>query len=133
MAVTTTPPAAAPTAPTAPDAPVALDAPVLFGPVGQAAILITDLLNGQTWGYAAVHDLLGAGTSVNMSSFPRSIFQVVNNTSTALPINVPNGPQVTAAANGGSAVLSTHSNIAPGKSVVGKAGAGGAVQGYRFS
>jgi hypothetical protein len=98
-----------------------------------AAIVVTDLLNGQTWGYAAVHDLLGAGITANMNTFPRSIFQVVNNTATPLPINVPGGPPVTAAANGGSAVLSTHSNIAPGKSVVGKAGAGGAAQGYRFS
>ena len=128
-------PAPAPSIPRViePEAPVVLDIPGSFGPVGLAAILVTDLLNGQTWGYAAVHDLLGAGTSVNMSSFPRSIYQVVNNTGTALPINVPGGPPVTAAANGGSAVLSTHTGIAPGKSVVGKSGSGGAVQGYRFS
>jgi hypothetical protein len=116
----------------APDPPVEIVASA--GTAQQlAAIVVTDLLNGQTWGYAAAHDLLGAGASVNMNTFPRSIFQVVNNTATPLPINVPGGPPVTAAANGGSAVLSTHSNIAPGKSAQGKAGLGGAVQGYLFS
>ena len=98
-----------------------------------AVIVITDLLNGQTWGYAAVHDLVGAGTTLNMSNFPRSVFTIVNNSASVLPINVPGGPPVTVAANGGAAALSTHPNLAPGKSVGNKVGQGGSQQGYRFS
>jgi len=100
--------------------------------VSNAAIVITDKLNGQVYGYAAAHDLLGAGTTLSMINFPRSIFEIVNNTGTPIPVNVPGGPGITVPANG-SVVLSTHSNIAPGKSVQGKAGQGGAVQGYQFS
>jgi hypothetical protein len=100
--------------------------------VSNAAIVVTDLLNGTVYGYAAAHDLLGAGTTLNMSNFPKSIFQIVNNTGTPIPVNVPNGPLVTVPANG-SAALSTHSNIAPGKSVVGKIGPNGSSQGYSFS
>jgi len=96
-----------------------------------ANIVMIDKLNGQTYGYAAAHDLLGSGTSVNMGAFPRSIYEITNNTATPLPVNVPGGPSVTVPANG-TAALSTHPNIAPGKSVQGKTGSGGAVQGYSF-
>jgi hypothetical protein len=97
-----------------------------------ATIFIIDKLNNQVYGYAAAHDLLGAGTTLSMGNFPRSIFDIVNGAGTPIPINVPGGPPVTVAANG-SAALSTHPNIAPGKSINGKTGAGGAAQGYAMS
>ena len=80
--------------------------------VSSAPIFIIDKLNGQVYGYAVAHDLLGAGSVVNMSSFPRSIYEIVNGTGTPIPVNVPGGPPVTVPANG-VAALSTHSNIAP--------------------
>src|SRR5215467_6016813 len=94
-----------------------------------AVIVMKDILNGQVYGFAAAHDMLGAAASVTMGSYPRSIFEIVNGAGTPIPVTVPGGPPVTVPANG-AAALSTHSNIAPGKSIQGKAGQGGTTQGY---
>jgi len=91
-----------------------------------APIVITDKLNGKVYGYAAAHDLLGAGSVFYMSSFPPSVFEIVNNTATPIPVDVPGGADITVPANG-AAVVSTHSNTAPGRSAPGKANQGGAI------
>ena len=97
-----------------------------------AAVIIVDKLNNQVYGYASAANLLGAGASLNMSNYPRSIFEIINTTGTPIPVNVPGGPSVTVPANG-VAALSTHPNIAPGKSIQGRAGQNGTTQGYSFS
>jgi hypothetical protein len=97
----------------------------------QMPIYVWDRLNNNFYGYATLADVAGSGGTLLLSNFPRSILEIGNNTATPIPVVVPNGPPVTVPANG-VATVSTHQNIATGRSVVGKVTPGGSAWGFSF-